>query len=141
MKKRILAFVLIAVAAICVLAGCGNSQAESSEEKTKADDGKVNVKLVLVLEDKTEIPYDVRVTEGTTLREALYEAGLISEDTLSAMFVDNIDGHIADAINDGVTWMPADENGEQISGTFDEITVSADQTIQLIYTVVPNFED
>ncbi len=56
------------------------------------------------------------------------------------MFVENIDGHVADVLNDGCTWLPQDEDGNQIKGTFDEITVSAGQTIPLVYYVVPDFD-
>lgn len=57
------------------------------------------------------------------------------------MFIDNIDGNIADALNDGCTWLPIDMEGNQIMGTFDEITVKDGETIKLVYTVVPNFDD
>lgn len=135
MKKtmRFLSLVLIALLFSVMLIGCGN--------KDQSSGGKVDVTFVLVLEDQTETEYNVSVTDGSTLRDALYEAELISEETYYDMFVSDIDGHIADAINDGVTWMPCDEKGEQIMGTFDEITVSAGDTIYLVYTVVPNFED
>ena len=152
----------------CLLAACGgdsNSTPNANDTQTQAPanndtpadnndtpanneggsgdsaDGKATVNITLVLEDGTEVPYELHVTDGATLRDALYEAELISEETYYNMFVDNIDGHIADALNDGVTWMPLDENGEQIMGTFDEITVSNGQTITLQYTVVPNFDD
>lgn len=126
------ALIFIFALTLIMLAGCDSKSGSG---------GKADVKFVLILEDETEVEYKVTVTDGSTLRDALFEAKLISEETYSAMFVDNIDGHIADAINDGVTWMPCDENGEQISGSFDEITVSDGETIKLVYTVVPNFED
>lgn len=145
----------------CLLAACGgdnNSTPNANGTQTQAPadndtpanneggsgdsaDGKATVNITLVLEDGTEVPYELHVTDGATLRDALYEAELISEETFYNMFVDNIDGHIADALNDGVTWMPLDENGEQIMGTFDEITVSNGQSITLQYYVVPNFDD
>lgn len=56
------------------------------------------------------------------------------------MFVETIDGNTADVSNDGCTWVSADMVGNQISGTFDEITVKAGETIRFIYTVVPDFD-
>jgi len=97
--------------------------------------------FLLVLEDGTEKTYNLHVTKGATLRNALYEAKLISEETLYAMFVEEIDGNVADVLNDGCTWMPTDMEGNQIMGTFDEIIVEAGKTIKLVYTVVPNFDD
>lgn len=84
--------------------------------------------------------YNLNVTDGATLREALYEAKLISDDEFYAYFVQDIDGHIADVENDGCTWMPADADGNQIPGTFDEITVEEGGIIYLVYYVVPDFD-
>ncbi len=133
MKFRITALILAFVLMLGLMAGCNSKPNEDG-------DNKIDTTIILVLEDKTEKTYQLHVTEGATLREALYEAKLISEDTYYAMFVDNIDGNIADAINDGVTWMPTDMDGKQIMGTFDEITVEAGKTIKLVYTVVPMFD-
>lgn len=124
----------IALGLLCCLTlimsvGCSSADAGNSE--------KVTAKIILVLEDGTEVPYDIEFTDGATLRMALYEGGLIEEDQTAAMFVENIDGHIADVMNDGCTWLPCDENGEQITGSFDEITVKGGQTIYLQYYVVP----
>ena len=66
---------------------------------------------------------------------------LITEETYSALFVDNIDGNIADTLNDGCMWMPTDTDGNQIMGMFDDIIVKDGQTIKLVYTVVPTFDD
>lgn len=133
MKRNMTALILALTFSLVVLAGCGG-------DGGKKDGGKIDTKIILVDEDGSEYPYDLNVTSGATLRDALYEAELISEDTYYAMFVDNIDGHIADAINDGVTWMPTDLDGNQIMGSFDEITVEDGGTIKLVYYVVPDFD-
>lgn len=136
MKQKATAWILALALCLGLLAGCGGDGGNSGG----GEGGKIDTKIILVDEDGAEYPYDLHVTEGATLREALYEAELISEDTYYAMFVDNIDGHIADVENDGATWMPCDENGEQIMGTFDEITVEAGGTIKLVYYIVPDFD-
>lgn len=133
MKRKLTVLILALALVLGTLAGCGG-------DSKGQDGGKIDMKIILVDKDGAEYPYDLHVTEGATLREALFEAELISEETNYAMFVDNIDGHIADALNDGVTWMPQDTDGNQITGTFDDITVSDGQTIKLVYCVVPDFD-
>lgn len=132
MKKMLTkALLLLCCLSLLLSLGCATDNGnQSSGEKAKA-------KIILVLEDGTELPYDIEFTAGSTLRMALYEGGLIEEDQTAAMFVETIDGHTADVMNDGCTWLPCDENGEQIMGSFDEIIVEDGQTIYLQYFVVP----
>ncbi len=134
--KKILALVLALALALslCALAGCSKEDGGSG---SGSDDGKIDMKIVLIDKDDQQYTYDLHVTDGASLRDALYEAELITEETYYAMFVENIDGHVADVLNDGCTWLPLDENGEQIMGSFDEITVSAGEVITLQYYVVP----
>ena len=101
---------------------------------------KVEATIILIDKDSKEYTYNIKFTDGASLRDALYEAELIDEDEYSAMFVSNIDGHIANAIEDGVTWMPQDTNRKQIMGTFDDITIHAGDTIYLQYYIVPDFD-
>ncbi len=132
MKKMLTkALLLLCCLSLLMSLGCAADNGnQASGEKAKA-------KIILVLEDGTELPYDIEFTAGSTLRMALYEGGLIEEDQTAAMFVETIDGHTADVLNDGCTWLPCDENGEQIMGSFDEIIVEDGQTIYLQYFVVP----
>lgn len=129
--KKLLSIGLACILALTSLTGCG---------QPAGDDGKAEVKIILVLEDKTEKTYDIEVTNGVTLRDALFEGELITEETYSGFFIDNIDGNIADPMQ-GVLWLQCDEDGNQLEGTVDEITVEDGQTIKMIFTVAPNFED
>lgn len=129
MKLKITALILVLVMALGLMAGCGNDAA----------DGKIDVKLILVLEDKTEKTYDLNVTEGSNLRDALLEAGLITEEEYAALFISTIDGHTA-SFMDGYTWLVTDENDEQIQGFFEEIILEDGQTIKLTHYLVPNFD-
>lgn len=138
MKLKITALIMALVLCLGMMVGCNANNEQSGNGD---DSNKIDTTIILVLEDGTEKTYNLHVTKDSTLRDALYEAELISEETYYAMFVDNIDGHIADALNDGVTWLPTDMEGNQIMGTFDDITVKADETIKLVYYVVPNFDD
>lgn len=131
--KKILTAILVLASLLSVLSltACGGNSGTGE---------KVSVKFILVDKDDKEYTYDVNVTDGATLRDALYEAKLIDEDQLSAMFVETIDGHTADVMNDGCTWMPQDANRQQLTGSFDDITVHGGDTIYLQYYVVPNFD-
>ena len=142
--KRIMkltALVLALTLCLGLLSACGDNGEGGSEGD------KINTTVILVLEDGSEVKYDINVSAGLTIREALYEAKLISEDTLYALFVDNIDGHIADTLNDGVTWMPCDMDGNQLPVTgevmsaFDSYILKDGGSIKIVFTVVPNFDD
>ena len=131
--KKLTALILVLVMALGLMAGCGN------EAGTGADDGKINVKLILVLEDKTEKTYDLKVTKDSNLRDALLEAKLITEEEHAALFVSTIDGHTADFMQ-GYTWLVTNEKDEQIQGFFEEIILTDGQTIKLTHYVVPQFD-
>ena len=141
MKLRVMALVLVLVLTLGLLAGCG--------EKKPAEGGgdKIHATVILVLEDESEVKYELNVSAGKTIREALYEAELISEDSLYAMFLEDIDGHVADVLNDGCTWIPCDMDGNQIPVTgevmsaFDSYKLKDGDSIKVVYTVVPNFDD
>lgn len=130
--KKVMAVAMIVVMSLSmvVLTGCGGG----------SDDGKCKAKLTLVLEDKSTVDYDLSFTEGASLRAALFESELISEETNGAMFVEDIDGHIANVEEDGCTWLPKDDDGKQIMGTFDDITLEDGQHITLEYFKVPDMD-
>lgn len=144
MKLKLTALVLALVLALGLLAGCGGNNGGNA---TGGNSDKINTTVILVLEDKSEVKYELNVSAGKTIREALFEAELISEDTLYAMFVDTIGDHTADVLNDGVTWLPCDMDGNQlpVSGdvlsAFDSYVLEDGGSIKIVYTVVPNFDD
>ena len=128
--KKTLSVMLVLVLSLSMLIACG---AKTSGEK-------ISAKIILIDKDDAKYEYDIKCDNGATLRDALHENGLIDEDEYSAMFVQNIDGHIANVLEDGCTWLPQDENGKQIMGTFDDITLSDGRTITLQYYIVPDFD-
>ena len=129
--KKFFALSLALILCLGLLAGCAKD-AGSGEKAT--------AKLILVDKDEKQYTYDLEITDGMTLRDALWQNKLISEEEYGAMFVQNIDGHIANVLDDGCTWMPQDTDRKQISGTFDEITLKSGETIYLQYYVVPDFD-
>ena len=150
MKRKMTALVLALVLAIGVLAGCGSSGSgdggsapanNTTSDSNNSTGEKINAQIILVDKDEAEYSYDINVTDGATLRAALYEAELITKDTYEAMFVEDIDGHVASVLVDGVTWLPCDADGSQLPGSMDDITVKDGDVIKLVYYVVPNFDD
>lgn len=136
---RFISMAMALVLLLCLLTGCGGGETSSEQ---------ISATIILVLEDGTEISHDITVAGGQTIRQALYEAGLIDDENNTSMFVNTIDGYTADAMNDGVTWLPCDEDGNQLTGgatdvvcTLDAYTVEDGETIKLVYYVVPNYDD
>lgn len=151
MKNRLFALMLALAFMLSMLTGCGSAKTDTSVKAdasaaasdagtATADEGKISSTIILVLEDESEVEYNISYTEGASLRDALFEAGLISEETFYAMFVEDIDGHVANVAEDGCTWVPYDTDGNQIMSVFEEIFPEADQTIRLVYTVVPDMD-
>ena len=135
MKKILTVMLALTLCALMLaLVGCASNGGNNGEKSAG--------KIILIDKDGTEYPYDVKFDDGMSLRAILSENGLITEEQAAAMFIENIDGHIADVANDGCTWQPFDANKNMIAGkSYDEITMKNGDTIYLQYFVVPNFDD
>lgn len=90
--------ILVLCLGLTLLAGCGS--------KKTSDGDKATATLILIDQDEKEYTYTMEITDGATLREALFEAGLITEEEFGAFFVQNIDGHIADVETMAVPGFP-----------------------------------
>jgi hypothetical protein len=163
MKFRMTSFLLALTLLLCLLTGCsstdtegGSSNASGATSTSQGDDStsptdssapaqtptgdQISATIILVLEDETQVEYPITVTKDSTLRDALYEAQLISDDDYYDLYVQNIDGHVANVYEDGCTWLPQDTEGNQIMGSFDEIIVEDNETIYLVYYLVPDMD-
>ncbi|MBQ4466653.1 MAG: hypothetical protein II918_00395 [Firmicutes bacterium] len=139
MKKslvKILSVLVIMVMVLGMLTACGGSNEGTSDEGNGEAAGVATV--ILVDEDGAEYTYELEA--GKNLRDALHDAGLIDDDNFSKFMVETIDGHTA-LMDDGVLWMMADENKNQITGFFEEHVLAEGETLYLLYTVAPNFDD
>ena len=139
MKKsliKILSVLVIMVMVLGMLTACGGSNEGTSDEGNGEAAGGATV--ILVDEDGAEYTYELEA--GKNLRDALHDAGLIDDDNFSKFMVETIDGHTA-LMDDGVLWMMADENKNQITGFFEEHVLAEGETLYLLYTVAPNFDD
>ena len=140
MKKRIRLFALLMVLVLTLgmLTACGGSDEPTSDSgEGEAQEG-ATATVILVDQDQTEYTYEI--PSGMNLRESLHEAGLIDDANFTNMFVETIDGHSA-LMEDGVLWMMADQDKNQITGFFEEHVLSEGETMYLLYTVAPNFDD
>ena len=133
MKKiRVMSVILALCLVFSVLTGCGGKTSGSA---------KASATIILIDKDEQEYTYNIEFTDGSSLRTALYEGGLISEEQFGAYFIEDIDGHIADVENDGCTWLPLDSEKNSITGkSFDDITVNNGDTYYLQYYVVPDYD-
>ena len=139
MKKslvKILSVLVIMVMVLGMLTACGGSNEGTSDEGNGEAAGVATV--ILVDEDGAEYTYELEA--GKNLRDALHDAGLSDDDNFSKFMVETIDGHTA-LMDDGVLWMMADENKNQITGFFEEHVLAEGETLYLLYTVAPNFDD
>ena len=138
MKKniRFLSVLVIMVLVISMLTACGGSSEPAAENSGDAAADTATVILV----DQDEAEYTYEVPAGMNLRDSLKEAGLIDDENYTKFMVETIDGHTA-LMDDGVLWLMCDENKNQINGFFEEHNVEPGETLYLIYTVAPNFDD
>ena len=137
MKKnfRLLSLLLVLVLALGMFTACGGDSGNSDGgEGTEA----AGATIILVEENGTEHTYEVPA--GNNLRDTLHDAGLIDDANFTAMMPETIDGHTA-LMEDGVLWMMCDQDKNQIQGFFEEHTLAEGETLYLIYTVAPNFDD
>ncbi len=139
MKKNIsiLSVLVIMVLVISMLTACGGTE-PAADESASGDAAAETATVILVDQDETEYTYEVPA--GMNLRDSLKEAGLIDDANYSNMFVETIDGHTA-LMADGVLWLMCDQDKNQINGFYEEKMVEPGETIYLIYTVAPNFDD
>ncbi len=139
MKKniRFLSVLVIMVLVISMLTACGGSSEPAAEENS-GEAAADTATVILVDQDEAEYTYEVPA--GMNLRDSLKEAGLIDDENYTKFMVETIDGHTA-LMDDGVLWLMCDENKNQINGFFEEHNVEPGETLYLIYTVAPNFDD
>ncbi len=138
MKKntRFFALLLVLVLALGMLTACGSSD-EGTTDNGNSESAETAT-VILVDENEEEFTYELEA--GKNLRDALHDAGLIDDANFTNMFCETIDGHTA-LMEEGVLWLMCDENKNQIQGFFEEHVLEPGETMYLIYTVAPNFDD
>lgn len=104
-------------------------------EKASPDPaGKVNVTLTVTKKDGGSKNYPVEATSGATLKDAMLQAGVLTEEGIDNGMILTVDGETADYAADGAYWALS-ENGEYLM-TGAETTILRDgATYEITYTV------
>ena len=124
--NRILSVVAAAALAAGLLAGCGASSAAGSTASSaassvaasseaasaEASEARVKAQFTVTGADGESQTFDLEVTDGEKLSDALAEAGIISADEAAAGFVTTVNGETADWDKDSAWWCLTDASGE-----------------------------
>lgn len=156
--NRILSVVAAAALAAGLLVGCGasstasstassaassvaasseaaSSEAASSEAaSTEASEAKVKAQFTVTGADGESQTFDLEVTDGEKLSDALAEAGIISEDEAAAGFVTTVNGETADWDKDSAWWCLTDASGEMTTVGVGDIELHDGDSYAFTYT-------
>ena len=124
--NRIFSVVAAAALAAGLLAGCGASSAAGSTASSaafsvaasseaasaEASEAKIKAQFTVTGADGESQTFDLEVTDGEKLSDALAEAGIISADEAASGFVTTVNGETADWNKDSAWWCLTDASGE-----------------------------
>lgn len=150
MMNRVFSLVVTAALAVGLLAGCGasstaSSTAASSEAvssvaasseaaSAEASEAKVKAQFTVTGADGESQTFDLEVTDGEKLSDALAEAGIISEEEAAAGFVTTVNGETADWDKDSAWWCLTDASGEMTSVGVGDIELHDGDSYAFTYT-------
>lgn len=149
--NRILSVVAAAALAAGLLAGCGASSAAgstassaassvaasseaASSEAASAEASEVKVQFTVTGADGESQTFDLEVTDGEKLSDALAEAGIISADEAAAGFVTTVNGETADWDKDSAWWCLTDASGEMTAVGVADIELHDGDSYAFTYT-------
>lgn len=150
--NRVLSVVAAAALAAGLLAGCGASStasstassaasseaasvtASSEAASSEASEAKVKAQFTVTGADGESQTFDLEVTDGEKLSDALAEAGLISEEEAAAGFVTTVNGETADWDKDSAWWCLTDASGEMTSVGVGDIELHDGDSYAFTYT-------
>ena len=129
----------LALALILSLAACGAQQSSgglwdgaSYTEDTELGEGATTITVEVTAEDKT-VTFTIH-TDGTTLRQALEENGLIAGDESDyGLYVKTVDGMTADYDADGLYWAFY-KSGEYLMTGVDTTEIADGEQYELVCT-------
>ena len=150
MMNRVFSLAVTAALAVGLLAGCGasstaSSAAVSSEAvssvaassevaSVEASEAKVKAQFTVTGADGESQTFDLEVTDGEKLSDALAEAGIISEEEAAAGFVTTVNGETADWDKDSAWWCLTDASGEMTSVGVGDIELHDGDSYAFTYT-------
>ena len=146
--NRILSVVAAAALAAGLLAGCGASSAAGSTASSaassvaasseaaaaEASEAKVKAQFTVTGADGESQTFDLEVTDGEKLSDALAEAGIISADEAAAGFVTTVNGETADWDKDSAWWCLTDASGEMTTVGVADIELHDGDSYAFTYT-------
>ena len=149
--NRILSVVAAAALAAGLLAGCGASSAAgstassaassvaasseaASSEAASAEASEVKAQFTVTGADGESQTFDLEVTDGEKLSDALAEAGIISADEAAAGFVTTVNGETADWDKDSAWWCLTDASGEMTTVGVADIELHDGDSYAFTYT-------
>ena len=146
--NRILSVVAAAALAAGLLAGCGASSAAGSTASSaassvaasseaasaEASEARVKAQFTVTGADGESQTFDLEVTDGEKLSDALAEAGIISADEAAAGFVTTVNGETADWDKDSAWWCLTDASGEMTTVGVADIELHDGDSYAFIYT-------
>ena len=141
--NRILSVVAAAALAAGLLAGCGassaagstaSSAASSVAASSEASEAKVKAQFTVTGADGESQTFDLEVTDGEKLSDALAEAGIISADEAAAGFVTTVNGETADWDKDSAWWCLTDASGEMTAVGVADIELHDGDSYAFTYT-------
>jgi maltose-binding protein MalE len=159
-EKRLALLAAAAVLAATLLAGCGAasstassaaaseeavSSAVASEEAVSSSEGSdqvsaataetVETTFTVTYADGSTEDFALDVADGTTLADALADAGLISAEEAAAGFVTEVNGVLADWNADQAWWCLTDGDGEMTAVGVADIQLHEGDRYAFTYTV------
>lgn len=150
MMNRVFSLAVTAALAVGLLVGCGasstaSSTAASSEAvssvaasseaaSAEASEAKVKAQFTVTGADGESQTFDLEVTDGEKLSDALAEAGIISEEEAAAGFVTTVNGETADWDKDSAWWCLTDASGEMTSVGVGDIELHDGDSYAFTYT-------
>lgn len=146
--NRILSVVAAAALAAGLLAGCVSSSAAGSTASSaassvaasseaaaaEASEARVKAQFTVTGADGESQTFDLEVTDGEKLSDALAEAGIISADEAAAGFVTTVNGETADWEKDSAWWCLTDASGEMTAVGVADIELHDGDSYAFTYT-------
>ena len=150
MMNRVFSLAVTTALAVGLLAGCGASStasstavsseavssvaASSEAASAEASEAKVKAQFTVTGADGESQTFDLEVTDGEKLSDALAEAGIISEEEAAAGFVTTVNGETADWDKDSAWWCLTDASGEMTSVGVGDIELHDGDSYAFTYT-------
>lgn len=146
--NRIFSVVAAAALAAGLLAGCGASSAAGSTASSaafsvaasseaasaEASEAKIKAQFTVTGADGESQTFDLEVTDGEKLSDALAEAGIISADEAASGFVTTVNGETADWNKDSAWWCLTDASGEMTAVGVADIELHDGDSYAFTYT-------